>query len=158
MDEATLLQNYSYIVQTRLRTDDYARCLVFREKLYGVLKLKLYRLVQRTFDSWQEASIEARNIQSSCRIPPTGGFESVDPSNLLILISGCDLFDWNIRQAVFLVKELRNICYGHIPDLVITDTFIRNKLAERWCFRQLNFQTNPFQAVVRQIDQLAADL
>jgi hypothetical protein len=152
MDEAILLQNYHRTV----RSDNYFRCLIFREKLYD-LKLKLYQAVARTFNSWEEASEEARNIQYTCYIPRDGDFDSVDPSNLLILISASASFVGGISRAARLVKELRNCLYGHVPELEITDILIRNKLGQRRIFRGLNLRDDPqaFQTIVSQLDQLA---
>jgi hypothetical protein len=161
MDEAILLDTYRVEIAKYLEGDDYARCLIFREKLYGDLKEKLYYTVQRTFGTWGKASIEAKRFRC-CRIPNNGGLDIIDPSNLLILVSESAKYDYTIRRAAGFVKELRNFLYGHIAELKITDPCLDRLLQQKklqYYFRSLHlrrFDNRLFEKIVSQLDNLAA--
>jgi hypothetical protein len=143
MDETSLLQAHRAILQSDLHDDDYIRCLVFREKLYA-LKLKLYQVVERVLGSMVEANRFNRFI------PVNATLESVDPSNLLILVSTCDRFPRRVRNKAIVVKKLRNHYYGHIPELRITNGLIQT-ISRSWQFHS-NIQE--FVAIIEAFNTL----
>jgi hypothetical protein len=54
------------------------------------------------------------------RFPKDADKDKVDPSGLLHLIWNCNIFDPEIQQLAYLLKENRHQLYGHIPHLFYT--------------------------------------
>jgi hypothetical protein len=60
-------------------------------------------------------------------IPISGEINKVDPSTLLTLVYWCPLFPRNqFSRLVYAVQHIRNHCYGHIPELQITEALLQN--------------------------------
>ena len=97
----------------------YIRCLAVREELYR-LQPELYRVVSNEFNNnWREVAVYNQ------RISPDG--LGVHPSSLLVIIANAysaGHFNNSIFWKADRVKTIRNRCYGHLPELRITDSLI----------------------------------
>jgi len=64
-------------------------------------------------------------------IPSIGDYSNIDPSNLLILVSTNRVFQQGIfdnscfSELAWQVKEFRNRCYGHNPELELVSVTVR---------------------------------
>lgn len=132
MNEDVLLKQFILDIQGYLQNRDYARCLVLREKLYRELKPLLCGVLRKAINGdWNLAHRYNSNILEA------GDLEKIDPSSLVKLINnirdrnGQELFDWNLQRHVNRVRIIRNYCYGHLPELKITDAFIHGMQLHR---------------------------
>jgi hypothetical protein len=118
MSEETLLNEFHDQISHDLLGRDFLRCLLLREKLYK-LKPKLYQFIFNVVrGNWSTA------VRFNRFFPPDGDENKIDPSLLLFVISKCD---WGrISRKANRVRIIRNHCYGHIPQLKLTDTLISN--------------------------------
>jgi|SRR6185436_1114684 len=144
MSEEILLNQFLNDIPGYVQNRDYLRCLLLREKLYRELRPKLYSVVRDTFNGdWTKV---ARYNQ---RISPDG--RGAEPSTLLIVIRNASKDGYfNYRGIVWSahrVKKIRNCCYGHIPELAITDDFIRSLLLK-------DPEVVTFIDLIKEVDQL----
>lgn len=125
----------------RWRTDtrqDYINCLRFRELFYD-LKQQLYAVVSQVFrGNWRAVRYWTAREKKYLKVPWNGNIAQLDPSTLLIILCDCeriyesltDRDQISLYNASCRVRSLRNICYGHNPDLQITRAILNRLKVE----------------------------